>query len=361
MRSVTIVEVTAEPLSVPTVDPFVIASGEVRATRSVLVTAKIRSKFNEDATGLAEAACLPPVTAEDQPHTLEAVRHAAEQLHGRRIDDLDALRALLDRALHGHPVARSGIEVALLDAIARVEKKPLHAFLSGKSESVAPIDTDITIPILAPERMATLAREWWARGFRSLKIKVGRDVNADLRALSAMVQAVPQAKFRPDANAGLSVSEALTFVREAKALNAHLELFEQPCKTAAELKELADQWDLPVIADESAKSLAEVDALLSSKSCDGINLKVAKFGSLLKAREAGLMAQKAGLKVMVGGMVESRLGMTAATHLAASLGHVDYADLDTAWLLAEERFSGGYEGTATYTLPATPGLGVQKR
>ncbi len=361
MRSFTIIEIKAALLSVPTSDPFVIASGEVRATRSVLVTAKIRSKFNEDATGLGEAACLPPVTREDQGDALSAVQHAAPQLEGRRIDDLDALRALLDRALAQFPVARSGIEVALLDAISRIEKKPLHAFLSEKSDATEPLETDITIPLLAPERMAALATEWTKKGFHSLKIKMGRDVQADLKALEAMVKAVPTAKFRPDANAGLSVKDALAFVAEARKLKANIECFEQPCKTAAELKEVADALDLPVIADESAQSVADVESLIATKSCDGVNLKIAKFGSLLKARQAGLLAQKAGLKLMVGGMVETRLGMTAATHLAASLGHVDFADLDTAWLLTEERFAGGYEGTVTYTLPTTHGLGVSTK
>ncbi len=104
--------------------------------------------------------------------------------------------------------------------------------------------------------------------------------------------------------------------------------------------------------------MKDLDAL----KVGGVNLKIAKSGGLLAARAIGLEAKRRGLKVMMGGMVETRLGMTAAAHLAASLGGVDFADLDTAFLLTEERFDGGYSASgATLTLPDSPGLAISVR
>jgi len=76
----------------------------------------------------------------------------------------------------------------------------------------------------------------------------------------------------------------------------------------------------------------------------------------------GETARAAGLRLMVGGMVETRLGMTAAAHLACALGGVDFVDLDTAWLLADDPYEGGYVADGPrYRLPAAPGLGVRRR
>jgi L-alanine-DL-glutamate epimerase-like enolase superfamily enzyme len=105
------------------------------------------------------------------------------------------------------------------------------------------------------------------------------------------------------------------------------------------------------------KAVADLDAI---DGIAGVNLKIAKSGGLVAARAIGLEAKRRGLKLMVGGMVETKLGMTAAAHLAASLGGVDFADLDTAFLLAEERFEGGYDSDGPrLSLPETPGLGIR--
>src|SRR5690348_5248841 len=134
--------VAVEPLSVPTLDPFVISSGTVHATRSILV------RIGE---GLGEGSCLPPVTKEDQPDALAAVQ--------RFQDDLDALAPT--------PVARAAVEMALLDDHARKKGEPLWRFLGGPF-AAPPLETDITLPILPPQRMAELAAQWWRQGFRKL-------------------------------------------------------------------------------------------------------------------------------------------------------------------------------------------------
>lgn len=356
MRPVVLDALVARALSVPTMDPFVIATGEVHATRSVLVQVVLRDAGDgRTATGLGEGSCFPPVTREDQPEALAALQRIAPSLLGAQVPGLVQLQSMLDGALGELPVARAALEIACLDALARLDAVPLFQWLEGSDAAPPPLETDVTIPLLAPERMAALAQEWWARGFRALKVKVGRHFDHDVKALEAMVQAAPHARFRPDANGGLSPDEALAFLAAARTLGAHVECFEQPCDTPAELAEVARRTDVPIVADESVKQAKDLDGL----AVDGVNLKIAKSGGLLRARDVGLTAKARGLKVMVGGMVETRLGMTAAAHLAASLGGVDYADLDTAFLLKGDPFHGGYVATgAQLALPDAPGLGI---
>jgi len=116
-----------------------------------------------------------------------------------------------------------------------------------------------------------------------------------------------------------------------------------------------------VVADESVRSMADLQDLVRRRYAGAVNLKLAKLGGVVAAYRLGRAAQAAGLELMVGGMVETRLGMSAAAHLACALGGVAFVDLDTAWLLAADPYTGGYEGDgARYTIPATPGLGVRR-
>jgi L-alanine-DL-glutamate epimerase-like enolase superfamily enzyme len=348
------------PLSVPLREPFVIASGRVDTTRAALVSATLQDAASgKTALGLGEAAALPPVTREDQPDLLRAIAAAIAAMQGATLRDFFALDRLLDATLAISPVARAGVECALLDAWARLAGVPLYAFLGG-TEARA-LHSDITLPIAAPERMAELAVHWRAQGFRVFKVKVGKHLDDDVRALHAAHAAVPDAAFRLDANAGFSAAQALQLLDAARRHGLAIECFEQPCAARdwEGMAEVARSGGVPVIADESVKTLADLRHAVAARAAHGVNLKLAKSGGVLHALELGRAARAAGLQVMCGGMVETRLGMSAMAHVACALGGVEYVDLDTAFLLAEERFAGGYAACgAELTLTGGAGLDV---
>jgi L-alanine-DL-glutamate epimerase-like enolase superfamily enzyme len=353
----------ARALSVPLREPFVIASGRVDATRAVEVEARVRWRGRTD-TGLGEAACLPPVTREDQDDALRNVESAAAELIGWSLAGADELEAALAATLPDAPVARAGIETAVLDAMARCAGMPLRALIGGeRGLATRSLETDITISIAEPARMAELARAWVKRGFRSLKIKVGKEVDADVRALEAVARAAPSAKLRIDANAGYTAAEAIAVARACDNLGFGdaVECWEQPCAADDRdgMREVSAAVRAVVVADESLKTPDDLRDLLRSRYAGGINLKLAKLGGVLIATRMGEAAKAAGLAIMAGGMVETRLGMTAASHVACALGGVDFVDLDTAWLLTSDPYTGGYEATGPrYAIPDSPGLGV---
>jgi L-alanine-DL-glutamate epimerase-like enolase superfamily enzyme len=209
--------------------------------------------------------------------------------------------------------------------------------------------------------MALRAREHRAAGFTCFKVKVGRDWRADAAALRAVAAAVPEARFRLDANAGFNASDALALLDGALGDGLVVECYEQPCAR--------DDWDgmaevtarspVPVVADESFRDAADLQHLVRSRAAHAVNLKLVKLGGPLAALALARDARAAGLRLMAGAMVETRVGLLAMAHVVAALGGVDWVDLDTAFLLARDPFQGGWTVAGPrLELTHDPGLGV---
>jgi L-alanine-DL-glutamate epimerase-like enolase superfamily enzyme len=342
-RAITIRGLTPSPLSVPLVEPFVIATGRMDATRAALVRVELEDDRGARAVGLGEAAALPPVTHEDQPDLLDGLAAAAGALHGARVADTDELSRLLDATFVHRPVARAAVETAVLDAWARLKGLPLHDLLRGRSAAAPALVTDVTLPIATPAHMAELAAGWAARGFDCFKVKVGIDWHADLACLRAAHAAVPAARFRLDANAGFTARDAIALLDAAVAAGLELDCFEQPCARddLAGMAAVSAHSAVPVVADESCRGADDLARLVDARACTGVNLKLVKLGGPLAALDVGRRARAAGLSLMAGAMVETRLGLAAMAHVVAALGGVDWVDLDTAFLLAGDPFDGG--------------------
>jgi L-alanine-DL-glutamate epimerase-like enolase superfamily enzyme len=278
---------------------------------------------------------------------------------------IEAFADLVGDALDDAPVTRSALQVALLDALARAHHVHVTKLLAPATRLPVELVSDMTLPILAEPRMVALAEQWRARGFRTFKVKVGKDLDADLRVLMAVAERVQDARFRIDANQGYSVAEAVRLAQSCLARGLTLESFEQPCARGDEgaLEAVQAQVpSVPVIADESCRSEADLTRLLAKKHrVAGVNLKLVKHGGLLEALSLGSRARREGLRVMVGGMVETRLGMSTAAALAACFPEV-LADLDTAWLLTDDPFEGGYDAEGErYLVGRGEGHGVTLR
>ncbi len=367
---VEVIAIEVEPLSVPLRDPFVIASGRMDVTRAALVRATVEDVAGRRAGGLGEAAALPPVTREDQPDLLAAIARAAPALRGMRLqssaDPWGALSAAVARALPDSAVARAGVETAILDAWCRAAGVPLARALAGAAGGplVSSLLTDITLPISDPVRMVEAARRHHAAGFDCFKVKVGRDWRADRASLRALGAAIPGARIRLDANAGFNAADALALLDAVLADGLIVECYEQPCAAddLAGMAEVTARSPVPVVADESFRGAADLERIVSARAAHGVNLKLVKLGGTVAALELGRSARAAGLRLMAGAMVETRVGLLAMAHVVAALGGVDWIDLDTAFLLAGDPFQGGWSVSGPrIELLGEPGLGVDMR
>ncbi|MGZ3423001.1 MAG: mandelate racemase/muconate lactonizing enzyme family protein [Polyangiales bacterium] len=342
------------PLVVPLREPFVIASARMDATCATLVRVTMRDG-ERVAVGYGEAAPLPPVTED-----AETVRSAVVQVARRH--SLPSSRSQIGPDLQAisSKVARAGVESAILDATARLSGVSVASLLAGRTIAPITLETDVTLPIADPDHMVDLARGWHEAGFTRFKVKVGKDLDSDVRALRGVNAAIPGARFRLDANEGFTAREAISLIHAIDDL--YVECFEQPCKRddLGGMAEVARAIDPPVIADESLRSMADFDRILEARAADGVNLKLVKLGGLRLAYEIGLRARAEKMPIMCGAMVETRLGLVAMAHVAAALGGVALVDLDTAFLLASDPFAGGWTAKGP-VLQLSGGLGLDVR
>lgn len=332
-----IVDLRFRAFDVPMREPFGIAGGAQEVARNVLVELELAGGV----VGLGEAAPFPAVNGETQEHVLAALPAAQSALLGL---DAARYRTVARRAqelLRGTPSALAAVETALFDALCRHAGMSLWTFFGGAEETLV---TDITIPTGSVEDAERAATRAMSAGFRTLKIKVGgSDLDADARRLRAIHAHAPEAELLLDANASLTAQEALELLTAAGPARSKVRLFEQP--TAA------DDWDglaqverdggVPVAADESARSLAEVAELARRRAVSVINVKITKTG-VLDAWQIFSTARAHGLDLMIGGMVETELCMTTSACLAAGFGGVRFVDLDTPLFLGERPLRGGF-------------------
>lgn len=262
------------------------------------------------------------------------------------LTDADTIMA---DTLGNHGGAKAGLDIALHDLVARGLGLPLWQLLETPAEVVP---TDFSIGIDAPAVVAERAAR--ATDFPALKIKVGGA--ADLETLEA-VRGVFSGPLRVDANTGWSPDEALRLVPELERLG--VELIEQPFPAHAlpQLRWLQEHCPIPVVVDESAVTIDDLDALVGVVA--GVNVKLAKCGGVGPALAMIRRARELGFRVMLGCMEETSVGIAAAATLT---GLADWVDLDGNLLLARDPFEGLVMDAGRHWLPGTdPGLGLHWR
>lgn len=356
---VQISDAESRPLNVPLLSPFVIASTRLETVRNVAV----QIRLTDGSIGWGEVPTLPPVTTENQPVALEMASHACAHLMkcppATCGQILKELHNLLPRG--SSSAVRAGIEMAIFDAVSQSIGLPLWRFFGGCASTIV---TDITIPICTPKEAASLASKYAERGFNVLKLKVGgRKIWADLEMILAIRNECTQSQFILDANEGYQPDEALELLKRLDEEGITPILLEQPVpkhnwNELGYVNRVAkDLYGVPIAADESCRSLLDAQRIASNHLADIINIKIAKVG-VLGALELIEFANATNIQLMIGGMVETRLGMGFAAHLAAGQGCFKYVDLDTPLLLAEDPVCGGYEADGpVYKLNEALGLG----
>jgi L-alanine-DL-glutamate epimerase-like enolase superfamily enzyme len=334
--------------------PFIVASASVERLANLAVAIRDTS----GRTGWGELAVFPPITPESADTAVAAADAIARLLLGRPVARVRNLSHALKEEFPAWPGLRAAVESALLDLYTQAEGTSVWALLGG---ALPVIESDITLPIAAAAEAVAAVRDWQAQGFRIFKVKVGRDLDRDLACIGAIHAAAAPLEWIIDANAGYTPEEALALVRGMRALGIARFVFEQPLAAEAltDLARIATEPGVTVLADESVRSVADVWRVLEVGHIQALNVKLAKSG-VFEALRIARLAQRHGLGLMMGGMVETRLGMGMSAQVAAGLGGFGLYDLDTPLLLAEDPVTGGYRQDGPYIEidTAAPGHGA---
>src|SRR3989339_70656 len=266
--------------SIPMV-PFTIATGTMDFAQNVLVIIQT----NEGITGYGECSAFPMIVGETQATCYEMGKAFATILKHKDPLDIAARMQELDSFTARNYTAKSAFDIALHDIAAKAANKPLYAYLGG---SVKKIVSDLTIGI--------------------------------------------DTTIRIDANQGWSYEDAITALTELGKY--HIEFCEQPMRTYNDelLPQLCVQSPIPLMADESVYTHHDAERIIRNKACDSINIKFAKSGGIAEAIKINEVAEKNNIPCMMGGMLESRLALTAKVHFAMAKSNIIYYDLDTCLL-----------------------------
>lgn len=356
MPRTTIRSIIVEPLTIPLLEPFTIATGSVADARNVLISVTLE----DGSVGYGECAPFPPSTGESQETALAAAVGCAALIEGRDAANWRTLSKLMRSVYFSQHTALAGMEMALLDALTRSYGLPLHVFFGGASSAV---ETDYSIPMVTPERGYELAQEVVARGITTIKVKVGGDLREDVARVEAIREGAPGLGLTLDANQGYTPGEALLCLEALDDHDIRPLMMEQPVHKddLDGLRYVTQHTSVPIAADESASDAASVARLIHMGACNVVNIKLMKCG-MVEALDIAAICRANHIELMIGAMMESRLAISAAAHFVAGLGGFRYIDLDTPMLLADDPFTGGYEQRGgVYDLSGVErGLGVER-
>jgi L-alanine-DL-glutamate epimerase-like enolase superfamily enzyme len=344
------VQLQAEILTVHTRHPFIIARGGTSEFQVVWVRLRDAQSADDGLEGWGEAAPsrFYGETADTVMAALTRYSAVLERADGWSID---AIERELEKALRWNAAARCAISAALHDLAGKRLNVPLWK-LWGLDGRATP-RSSFTIGI-APDDETLRARVREALAYPILKIKLGTTRDAEI--VRIVREEAPLATLRVDANAAWTPKQALAML---DVLTLHgVDMLEQPLAPhdLDGLRYVRERSPIDVIADESCLMASDIPKL--SGVVDGVNIKLAKCGSLSEARRMIAVARAHGMRVMCGCMIESTLGIAAAAHFSPLL---DDADMDGAALLADDPFVGPSIPDGRIMLGSTPGLGVQRR
>lgn len=353
-----IVDIQVGQINVALKKPFKTALRTVHSIEDVVV--KITTDTGH--VGYGEAAPTAVITGD----TFGSIKTAIEDylkpnIIGLDIENMEEIMKRIDKALIKNTSAKAAVDIAIYDLFAQYHNAPLYKLLGGYRDEII---TDITISVNSPEEMAQDSIIAVEQGYKTLKIKVGLDSEMDMKRIQAIRDAVGyDVQLRLDANQGWNPKEAVRIIRKMEDKGFDIELVEQPVPAHdfEGLKYVTDNVYTPILADESVFSPLDAIKIIQNRAADLINIKLMKTGGIHNALKICSIAETYGVECMLGCMLESKLSVSAAVHLAAAKSIITKIDLDGPSLCKEDPIVGGpnFEGFRI-TLNNEPGLGFKE-
>lgn len=352
-----ITEVRLGRISVPLRVPFKTALRSVNSVEDVIV----EIHTDTGAVGYGEAPPTGAITGDTTGAIVGAIQdHIAKSIVGRDVDDFEDVLQTVQKCIVKNTSAKAAVDMALWDLYGQLYKIPVYKLMGGARKQIV---TDITISVNPPEEMARDAVNAVERGYDTLKVKVGANPELDVERLSAVRRAAgDKTRIRIDANQAWSPKQAVRLLNQMQDRGLDIEFVEQPVKAHdfQGLKYVTERSYVPVLADESVFSPEDALTIMQMGAADLVNIKLMKCGGLYNALKIASAAEVYGVECMIGCMLEAKISVNAAVHLACAKKIITKIDLDGPVLCSEDPILGGavFE-EQLITVSDEPGLGIK--
>lgn len=345
-------------VKVPLIKPFKTAIRTVLSADSLLV----RLDCDNGISGWGEAPATVAITGDSLTSIETAIKeYLGPFLKGRNLLSYEEVLSGLGGVMIGNTSAKAALDMAVYDCLAQNSHLPLYQYLGGASGD---LETNMTVSVNSPEEMGDDAERYIGQGFSVLKVKVGiGEIDLDIKRVKEIRKRVGHdIRIRLDANQGWSPKEAIKAIRQMEDEGLDIELVEQPVQAhdLHGLKKVTDHVDTFIMADEAVFSPKQALEVIKMRAADLINIKLMKAGGIYQGQIINRLAETAGVECMVGSMIETHLGITAAAHFAASKKNITRFDFDAPLMLSKNILEGGLRYQVSHiSLPAEEGLGIR--
>jgi L-Ala-D/L-Glu epimerase len=335
--------------------PFTIATGTMRMAQNIF----IRLHTDAGIYGVGECSAFPMIVGETQATCFEMAKDFAAIWKGKDAAAIEVRMAELHAATAFNSTIKSAFDMALYDLAAKAARQPLYQFLGGTRSKL--LETDITVGIDNPASMAEQAAAFVQQGFRIIKVKLGKEPAEDVERIRRIRAATgPAIALRIDANQGWDWEGAVYALQQLGQFN--IQFCEQPIRQWNDhhLPALRKLSPIKIMADESVFNHHDAERLIAAGACDYVNIKFSKSGGILEATKINAVCEKNHIACMMGGMLESRVALTAFAHFAMAHNNVIFNDMDTCMLgHTLDPVTGGVQYNGYYVeLPEEAGLGA---
>ena len=334
--------------------PFTIATGTMEFAQNIFIRIHTDTGFY----GVGECSAFPMIVGETQATCFEMAKDFAKLWKGKnplvfeeRMNELHAFTAF-------NSTIKSAFDMAIFDIAAKQDAKPLYKFLGGTKKE---IETDITIGLDSPLNMAATAREHKLNGARKIKIKLGKDRFEDIERVKQIRSAIgDDSLLYIDANQGWNFDTAAFVLQEIGKYT--IEFCEQPLPywDDEKLPDLRKLSPIKIMADESVFDHHDAERLIKASACDYVNIKFSKSGGILEAKKINAVCEQNNIPCMIGGMLESRIALSAFGHFALAYNNIIFHDMDTCMVghKLDPVINGIKYSNFICNIPDLPGIGA---
>ena len=336
--------------------PFVISLGSYTHAENVFV----RIHTTSGIIGTGECSPFPSIHGEHVDSCILVGKLIASALLEKNPLHIRECIEEMDRVIYNNTCIKSAFDMALYDIASQASNVPLYVFLGGDYDKE--LITDYTVSLDEPTQMAADALQIRHSGFQVIKVKLGGSKDTDIERIRLIREAVGyDIPIRIDANQGWNPSEAIEILEDLFPFN--IQHCEEPIsrKLFMELPRICQRSKIPIMADESCCDSFDAQRLIDLKACQLFNIKLSKSGGIFHALKIIQLAEKENIPMQLGGFLESRLGFTAAAHVALTSKYIRYYDFDTPLMFEKDPVLGGirYDTTGAIKLPESVGLGAE--